>query len=102
MIHLEADSWITRANKVQKLIGILADERFQVVTSNIVPFQAIIVEIVQDRQARFIVSLCSFTVVWLWGIVSASVTPIASVAWKGRWFKKIIKSELLLNNKSKK
>lgn len=54
---LQANAWISRSDKVQQLVAVLADERFQVVTSDVVPFHPVIVEVVQDRQARLVITL---------------------------------------------
>lgn len=49
---LEGNLWVAGANKVKQLLAVFADEGFLVVASNIVPLDAIVVEVVQDGQAR--------------------------------------------------
>lgn len=53
------------------------------VTGDIVPLESVIVKVVQNGQARFIVALGSLSIVWLGLTVSASVTPVAGVALRG-------------------
>jgi hypothetical protein len=42
---------------VEEFIGIFTNEGFQVVAGHIVPSESIIVEVVQDRQTRFVIAL---------------------------------------------
>ncbi len=50
---LEGDLRVAGADKVEQLLAVLADEGLLVVASNVVPLDAIVVEVVQDGQARF-------------------------------------------------
>lgn len=54
---LETNARVPTADKVEEFVAVFADERLEVVASNIVPFDAIVVEVVEDRQARFVISL---------------------------------------------
>jgi hypothetical protein len=54
---LETDAWVAGAHEVEQFITVLTDERFQVVTSHIMPLDAIIIEIVQNGEAGFIITL---------------------------------------------
>ena len=49
---LERDFGVAGADKVEQLLAVLADERFLVAASDVVPLDAIVVEVVQDGQAR--------------------------------------------------
>ena len=49
---LERDLWVAGADKVEQLLAVLANEGLLVVASDVVPLDAIIVEVVQDGQAR--------------------------------------------------
>ena len=49
---LEGDLWVAGADKVEQLLAVFADERFLVAASDVVPLDAIVVEVVQDGQAR--------------------------------------------------
>lgn len=53
----KADSRVTASDEVEKFIGIFANERFEMVAGNIVPFHSILVKVVEDSQARFVVTL---------------------------------------------
>jgi len=56
-IFLQTDSWISRRDKVEELVTVLAHEGLHVMAGNIVPLDAVVVEIVQNGQARFVVAL---------------------------------------------
>lgn len=56
-LFLKTNSGVAGSYKVEKFVTVFADERFDVVASNIVPFDSIIVEVVQNGQARFIITL---------------------------------------------
>jgi len=56
-IFLQTNSWISRRDKVEELVAVLAHEGLHVMTGHIVPLDAVIVEIVQDGQAGFVVTL---------------------------------------------
>lgn len=43
---LQTGPWVTGTNKVQQLVAVFADEWFQMVTRNVVPFDSVVVEIV--------------------------------------------------------
>jgi hypothetical protein len=45
------------AHKVEQFITVLADEGLQVVTSDIMPLDSVIVEVVQNRQTGLIITL---------------------------------------------
>ena len=49
---LEGDLRVAGADKVEQLLAVLADEGLLVVASDVVPLDAIVVEVVQDGQAR--------------------------------------------------
>jgi len=55
----------------QKRFAVLADEGLLVVASNVVPFDTIVIEVVQNGQARF--SLVVFAVIWLRTLVTSGV-----------------------------
>jgi hypothetical protein len=48
---------VARAYEVEQLITVLTDVRFLMVARHIVPLNAIVVEVVQNGQTRFIVAL---------------------------------------------
>lgn len=83
-IFLQSNARIAGLDKVQQFIGVLADERFQMMAGNVVPLQTVIVEVIQNGQARFVVALRSLTVIGLSLAIAASVTPIARVPLAGR------------------
>ena len=74
---LDTDAWVSGTNKVEELIRVFADEGLKMVAGNIVPFDTIVVEVVQDGQASFIVTLCDFTVVRLSTSESSGVRPVS-------------------------
>ena len=45
------------AHEVEQFVAVLADEGLQVVTSDVVPLDSVVVEVVQNRQAGLIVTL---------------------------------------------
>ncbi len=49
---LEGDLWVAGADKVEQLLAVFADEGFLVAASDVVPLDAIVVEVVQNGQAR--------------------------------------------------
>jgi hypothetical protein len=55
--NLETDAWVARADEVEQFVTVLTDERFQVVARHIVPLNAIVVEVVQNGQTGFIITL---------------------------------------------
>jgi hypothetical protein len=55
--NLETDAWVARADEVEQFVTVLTDERFQVVARHIVPLDAIVVEVVQNGQTGFIITL---------------------------------------------
>ena len=50
-MRLERNLGVAGADKVKQLLAVLADEGLLVVASDIVPLDAIVVEVVQDGQA---------------------------------------------------
>lgn len=50
---------------------------------DIVPLDAIVVEVIQNGEAALIVALRRLTIIGLWLIVAAGLRPIASVALRG-------------------
>ena len=81
--YLKSNARVSAAHEVKELVRVLTDERFQMMTSNIVPFDAVTVKVVQDREARFIVALSSFSVVRLRSTSTAGCRPIAAVTLAG-------------------
>lgn len=82
-IPLEGHFRVAGADKVEQLLTVLADEGFLVAASNVVPFYAIVVEVVQDGQARL--TFIIFAVVGLWATISTSVGPISQSTLVSRW-----------------
>jgi len=82
-VCLEGHFRVARADKVEQLLAVLADEGFLVVASNIVPLDAIVVEVVQDGQAWL--ALIVFAVVGLWAAITTSVGPVTESTLIGRW-----------------
>lgn len=78
LVRLERNLGVAGADKVKQLLAVLADEGLLVVASDIVPLDAIVVEVVQDGQAglTFIV----FTVVGLRASVTTGVGPVSQSA----------------------
>jgi predicted nucleic acid-binding protein len=54
---LETDAWVARTHEVEQFITVLTHEGFQVVTGHIMPLDAIVIEVVQNGQAGFIITL---------------------------------------------
>ena len=50
--HLELQLGVTGTDKVEQLVAVLADERLLVVAGNVVPLDAVVVEVVENGQAR--------------------------------------------------
>lgn len=80
---LEGDLWVAGADKVEQLLAVFADEGFLVAASDVVPLDAIVVEVVQDGQARL--TLVIFAVVGLRATISTGVGPISQSALIGGW-----------------
>lgn len=57
IIILKAQAGVARAHEVEKLVAVFAYEWLDVVAGYIVPFDAIVIKVVQDCQARFVVAL---------------------------------------------
>jgi len=79
---LEGDFGIAGADEGEQAVTVLADEGFLVIATNIVPFDSVVVEVVQDGQARL--SLV-FTVVGLRASIKSSVGPVTQftlVGWR--------------------
>jgi len=56
-IFLQTDSWISRRDEVEELVAVLAHEGLHVMAGHVVPLDAVVVEIVQDGQTGFVVTL---------------------------------------------
>lgn len=54
---LEADARVPGAHEVEELVAVLTDEGLDMVAGHIVPLQTVIVEVVQDGQARLFIAL---------------------------------------------
>lgn len=54
---LDAQGGVARAHEVEELVAVLADEWLDVVTRHVVPLDAVVVEVVEDRQARLVITL---------------------------------------------
>lgn len=75
-IALEADAAVGAGHVVEKLLGVLADERLLVVTRDVVPSDAVIVHVVQDSQARLGSAVdVVLGIVRLPGLLVASLRP---------------------------
>jgi len=67
------------ASKSEKLFGVFTDPRFDVVTGNIMPYNTVIVEVVEDGNAGLIsASLAEFTVVGLGCSATTTARPSTS------------------------
>jgi hypothetical protein len=64
--NLNSDGGVGGTHVVKQIVIRLADPRLEVVASNVVPIDAILVELVEDCQAVFLASiLLGLAVVWL-------------------------------------
>lgn len=54
MIALETNTAVGAGHVVEQLLGVLADERFLMVTRDVVPGDAVVVNVVQDGQAGLV------------------------------------------------
>ena len=73
---LKTDTPITVCDIVQKLFGILANERLFVIASNIVPCYTIVVNVVEDSQTGFIGTVnVEFSIVRLTNLLVTSLRP---------------------------
>lgn len=79
--NLEGQFRVAGADKVEELFAILANEWLLVVASNIVPLDAVIVEVVEDGQARL--AFVVFAVVGLRAAITTGVGPVAQGALVG-------------------
>lgn len=77
LLHrLQANTRIRGRHIVEQLLGILADERLLVVAGHIMPGNAIIVHIIQHRQARFARLIdVVLGVVWLRHLLVSGLAP---------------------------
>lgn len=78
MLFLEWDFRVAGADKVEELLAVLTDEGFLVVAGHIVPLDTVVVEVVEDGEARL--TLVIFAVVWLRAAVTAGVGPVTQSA----------------------
>jgi len=79
---------VCMASESKELLGILTHPGLDVVTSNIMPHNTIIVEVVEDGNAGLIsASFTELTVVWLFCSTTTSARPITSpsLATVGGW-----------------
>lgn len=53
----QAQAGVAGAYEVEQLVAVLAHERLDVVARHVVPLDAVVIEVVQDRQARLVVTL---------------------------------------------
>lgn len=77
VLVLDTDAWISGTNEVEEFIGVFADEGLEMVASNVVPFDSVVVEVVQDGKASLVVTLGDFTVVRLSTSESSGVRPVS-------------------------
>lgn len=80
ILDLQAHIGISGAHKIKQLIGILADEGLDVMAGDVVPLDAIVVEVVQNGKAALVIALGSLAVIRLRLVVAARVRPVAGVA----------------------
>lgn len=57
MRWLQPGPWVPGPDEVEQLVRVLADEGLQVVARHVVPLDPVVVEVVQDAQARLVVAL---------------------------------------------
>uniref|UniRef100_A0A8D9BSQ0 Uncharacterized protein n=1 Tax=Cacopsylla melanoneura TaxID=428564 RepID=A0A8D9BSQ0_9HEMI len=79
-LGLQTNAWIPGADKVQQLITVFAHEGFQMMAGNVVPFDTVLVEVVQDGQTGFVVTLSSLSVVRLSLSKTTSGGPVPCVS----------------------
>lgn len=78
---LNSNIWIRVAHVLQQRIVLLADERLAMMARNVVPVNAIVVEVVQHGQAVLVgTALLQFAIVWLRLANAAICRPIVLVA----------------------
>lgn len=80
---LQTHIGIPRAHKVKQFIGVLADEGLDVMAGDVVPLDAIVIEVIQYGEATLVVTLRRLAIIGLGLIVAARLRPIASVALRG-------------------
>lgn len=80
---LQTDIGIPRAHKVQQFIGVLADEGLDVMAGDVVPLDAIVIEVIQNGEATLVIALRRLAIIGLGLIVATGLRPIASVALRG-------------------
>jgi len=73
---LEPGSRVPRPDKVEQLVRVFADKGLEVVAGDVVPLDPVVVKVVQDGQAGFVVTLSDFPVVRLSTSEPSSVTPV--------------------------
>jgi hypothetical protein len=81
--YLKADAGVARRHKVEQLLGVFAHEGLEVVAGDVVPLEAVVVEVVEDGKARLVVALGGLTVVGLRLVEAAGAGPVAGVALAG-------------------
>lgn len=57
ILHLKADAWVSGSDKVEKFIAVFTYEWLQMMASNVVPLDAILVEVIQDSKTGLVVTL---------------------------------------------
>jgi len=69
------------SGKGKKFLGVLADPGLDVVAGYVMPHHSVLVEVVQDGDARLISSVFSeFAVIWLGPATAAGVGPVSPPA----------------------
>lgn len=57
ILHLKTDAWVSGSDKVEKFIAVFAHEWLQMMASDVVPLDAILVEVIQDSKTGLVVTL---------------------------------------------
>jgi hypothetical protein len=76
IMALKADAFVGGCDIVEKLVAILTDERFLMVTGNVMPGNTVIVHVVENRKAGLICAIdVELSIVRLSNLLVSSLTP---------------------------
>lgn len=87
---LQLDASVGGLDVVEEFLGVFADERLLVVTSNVVPRNSVVVNVVQNTQAGFVGAIdVEFGIVGLSLLLVTGLTPwiVSPAGWDLKLFK---------------
>lgn len=80
---LQTDAGVSGSHKVEQFIAVFTHEGLQMMTGDVVPFDAVLIEVVQNGQTGLVVTLGSFSVVGLRLSEATSSAPVTGISLGG-------------------